>query len=272
MPAAGPPQAWQNPEVVSTWIAVAMGIVIGLGLLLIWLSRLYIKRTLLAKETAHLMAMKQQKELLHATVTAQERERARIAADLHDELMSKLNVLSLLSHSNEQGINTSEIISESIATARRISHDLAPPMIEKTSLRDLISEQIELIKSQYTIKLYFNTWHESPTNKRLKIQTLRMVQEAFNNILKHAEATAIDIHCRFSNRYLSIKIADNGRGVPPKQHARGLGLSNIASRIQLLQGQYRLKNSSNGGTCLLLHIPLNQQTNPYEEDTLDAGR
>lgn len=272
MSTASAPQAWQNPEVVSTWIAVTMVIVLGLGLLLIWLSRLYIKRTLLAKETAHLTAMKQQKELLHATVTAQERERARIAADLHDDLMSKLNVLSLLSHTNEHNINTSEIICESIATARRISHDLAPPMIEKTSLRDLISEQIELIRSQYTIKLYFNTWHEGPTNKRLKLQTLRIVQEGLNNILKHAEATVIDIHCRFSNRYLSIKIADNGRGLPPKQHSKGLGLSNIASRIQLLQGQYRLKNITQGGACLLFHIPLNQQNNPYEKDTLDAGR
>ena len=221
------------------------------------MTRLYLTKVLAHREKLHQLAIEQQQALLFASVKGQEKERSRIAADLHDDLMSKLNVLSLISYTGMSRQDMQGLIKESIATARRISHDLAPPMLDKTTLYELITEQVEGLQEGYELQVRFNTFHEPKLSAEFKLQVLRVVQEALNNIIKHAEASSILIQCRISRIHIALRIQDNGLGHDIEKCHKGLGMKNIETRMQLLGGSHKMKNLRTGGSCLIIQAPFN---------------
>ena len=137
---------WQNPEIFAIWLAVVIIVISLLAASIVLFTRYYFKRIIDEQKKLSDANLNHQKELLEASVYVQERERNRIAADLHDELVSKLNVILLSQYSNADSESINMMLNEAITKARNISHDLSPPLLEETDLPELISEFLEPLK------------------------------------------------------------------------------------------------------------------------------
>jgi len=250
--------AWKNPENFALWLLVVSVFIITLISAFVYFTRLYFMRLLEEQEKLQATIVAHQQQLLEDSILVQERERTRIAADLHDVLISKLNI-SLLTLTTTQNIEQStELIQSSIKLARGISHDLSPPMIEQSTLIELMEEFLVPLKEQYkiTTQMEANRPYELPM--QIKLQSFRICQEIFNNILKHAKATALDILIHHTNDYLQIKISDNGVGFEKEKVKHGLGLKNIKLRSEVIGGEFDFDSTPNQGTSFSfrLNFPL----------------
>jgi signal transduction histidine kinase len=250
---------WQTPETVAFWITIVFLIILCLGIAIVFFIRVHLKRMLTAQEKLNTEKLIHQEELLRTSVTIQERERKRIASDLHDALIGKLNVLSLAMASKTDSVNPEKMLTESIATARRISHDLSPPLLDETSLTEWINEMTAPLKGTYTIELSTSQALQTKVPKNIKLQLIRILQECINNTIKHANATILSFSLRITKKYIALKVKDNGKGFNTKSPFRGLGLKNMELRIQLLKGNYRLESTIHKGTELFILIKLPKQ-------------
>lgn len=202
-----------------------------------------------------------QKELLRSVILTQEAERKRIAQDLHDDISSKLNVVSLNTHllktpnlSEEEllGItnNITELTQKALENSRRIAHDLLPPVLEKFGLHAGVEELVvefnssKVVQVKYTNELNFNI---DDIDKHLHI--FRILQELLNNSVRHGNANEISIAFKLINNQNTCIYSDNGIGFDSNSDSaqKGLGMKNIESRINFLNGTFSLNSSLNNG-------------------------
>lgn len=242
-------------DVLTIFILLAVGTLL-LGLLLFlffFFLRIHLKRIKAAEEEKHRLEINHQKALASATVEIQERERARIAEELHDDLIAQLYRIKL-SNFNPQ-IN--KMLKASIQKARGLSHDLSPPMIDQVNMETIFLDFIEPFRQKYKIQSNLNAGNNKELSKEAKLQLFRIFQELITNIDKHANASQIDIYYRYRNNYLVLLIRDDGQGFSTNKQA-GLGLKNIAMRSQILNGHFKFKpNYPNGTTFTFLSYERN---------------
>lgn len=202
-----------------------------------------------------------QKDLLRSVIITQEDERKRIAQDLHDDISSKLNIVSLNSHllktpnlARAEFIDITDNIilltKNALENSRRIAHDLLPPVLEKFGIHAGIEELIvevsstKMVTIDYVNKLVFNS---NETEKHLHI--FRILQELINNSLRHGKATKINITFDLINNKETCCYKDNGIGFnfKNKSNKKGLGIKNIESRVAFLNGELTIKSELNNG-------------------------
>jgi signal transduction histidine kinase len=200
-----------------------------------------------------------QKEILKTVILTQETERKRIAQDLHDEISSKLNIVSLNSHLlispnlsvseiKEITANINKLTSTALESSRRIAHDLFPPVFEKFGLEAGIQELIVEFKStnQFDIQ-YSNQLNLNEFNKNTQLGLFRVLQELLHNTLKHAVANTINITFFREKDTFCLLYTDDGIGFIISEDKKGMGLINIDSRIGLLNGKYFIKTAPKNG-------------------------
>lgn len=241
--------AWQDPENFARWLALALVMMVGLIVAFVLFTRLYFMRLLEEEQKLKTTLLEHQQQLLMTSVQVQERERERIAADLHDALISQLNGALLSVHMGQPADYTGSLLQQSIVQARRISHDLSPPLLGESSLYELLEEFVTPLRSALPILLsHSNTATSEQQPDATKLQALRMVQEVVQNALKHAQATSIRLHLHEGTHWLGIQVVDDGVGFDAAQQKRGLGSKNIALRSGLLNGQFRFHSVLGEGT------------------------
>ncbi|EDP95604.1 Signal transduction histidine kinase [Kordia algicida OT-1] len=189
--------------------------------------------------------------MLETTIKTQELERHRIAADIHDELIGKLTALKMEQEITQKDPKTIEALHQSINIARRISHDLSPPLIEFTLLPDLIKELLDPWEQHLLIDTKYDIRSEINDTDEFKVQITRLVQEIITNIIKHANATRMYLHLKQTKNYMALRIGDNGKGYDVAKQSKGLGTKNIETRVQYLKGQYKVKSQIGKGTTSL---------------------
>lgn len=243
--------AWQNPENFALWLTLVFTIIIALIITFVYFTRLYFMRILREQQKLQSTIVAHQQQLLEDSILVQERERDRIAADLHDDLISKLNISLLSLHTTANLEEVSSMLQDSIVLARRISHDLSPPLLDQSSLHELLEEFVDPIKAHLKIKLSYALTTEIALSSPIKLQIFRIAQEVINNILKHAQANQLHIHLHLGKSYVGLKIIDNGVGFDLDQQSQGLGLKNIILRSQSLQGKFRFKSKPQKGSSFL---------------------
>lgn len=250
-------EAWQKPETFALWLAIVLTAGILLSSFIILLNRLYMRRVIFEKEKAARLKLNYQKQLLKDSILVQERERERIAANLHDDLISKLNVVSLLLHSGQQHAQADPqaILSQSIDLARGISHDLRPPMLSDWSLEELCKDFLMPLQKEYKLSFQLSGKENRAFQDEEKLQLLRVYQEVINNSLKHAKAEALQVRFRYGSQWFCMIIADNGKGFDPQHQSKGLGLKNIELRLQSLQGNYKFKSAPGKGMRFICTVP-----------------
>ena len=255
---------WKNEETIVLWLAIGLTVLLGLLIFILLLSRIYIKKRLADAKKLTDLQLEHQKKLVEDSIKVQESERERIAADLHDDLIGKLNAVLIMNNLHKY-TEASDLLKNTIQIARSISHDLHPPMIEESTLIELIDTSLLGFASQISIEHVNITLDDMVLPFDIKLQTIRIIQEIINNTLKHAEATQITILLRTTPTYLGISIKDNGKGFDTVLSKKGLGLSNIEMRTQSLGGNYKLHSKKGKGTCYFFLFSLKKQTNASED-------
>lgn len=194
-------------------------------------------------------------------IESEERERTRVAQELHDGLgqllsSAKMNLSALVdSIKNEDKYllkNSEKLIDQSVSEVRTISHNLMPVSLMRYGLKETINEMAQRIND--TQKIAVDTHFEnfdgrlSETDERT---IYRLVQEIINNIIKHAEATSIKLKlAMISNTIVSIKIINNGKtfNLSMLNKTKGIGWKNIYARINMLKGDIDISPGKVNGT------------------------
>jgi len=243
----------------------------GVFLFSILLGYSYYKRAQLRQEKKLQAEVMQQQDIAaKSVITAEENERRRIAADLHDgvgQIMSaaKMNLSAFENElpfkDDQQKIAFEKIIDlvdESCKEIRSVSHQMMPNALLKSGLASAIREFIDKIDARV---LKINLYTEG-LNDRLdsNVETVlyRVIQECVNNVIKHSGANALDISLIKDGDGIAATIEDNGKGfnAKDKEKFEGIGLKNIGSRIGFLKGTVDFDSSPGKGTLVAIHVPL----------------
>lgn len=252
-------ETWQNSETVGYWIISFIAVVLVLVLFIVLLVRVTFKRMIAAKLEETELKLKHQASLLETSILVQEKERTRIAADIHDELVGKLVAFQLKMNAQIPLQEANFFVSDCIATARRISHDLVPPMIESSTLNELVYGITEPFESAFRCRVHSTVIEEEAIAIPVKTQVSRIIQECLYNTKKHAGASEVSVQLKSMCGYLFFKISDNGNGFQADNITPGLGLKNIETRMHYLKGKYKMKTSAGKGTSCFFAIQLNPQ-------------
>lgn len=247
--------SWQEPETFAIWLGIVFLIVFFIVSFIVFFIITYLKRIHTEKEKANLLKIEFQKQLVRDSILIQESERERIAADLHDSLISKLNSIKFLSYKFIQNDLSKQVISnieESIRLTRSISHDLCPPLVEESCLVGLVERLMTPFMDDFNVKLQVVGNEYSDISKESKLQITRIIQELMNNILKHSQAKNIYLQFHFGDEYFAFTINDDGIGYDVKKKSSGLGARNIILRSEFLRAKFKVKSKISKGTSFVL--------------------
>ncbi|MEJ5049789.1 ATP-binding protein [Chryseobacterium culicis] len=176
----------------------------------------------------------------------QEQDRERLAEELHDNIISQLNLIRLnLNDKKPEELNRD--LKKSMQLIRELSHNLTPPDLDEIELEDLIADYLDQVNKSIEV-IFRHITIRTPISNPVKLNLFRILQELMTNILKHAEATRVEVSLRISQNYLILTIEDNGRGFIVETHSGGIGLRNIQSRAQKIKAIYKLKTEPEKGT------------------------
>lgn len=195
----------------------------------------------------------------------QEQDRKRLSDELHDNVMSRLNVLHLnLFEGNIPSLEKN--LKASMRVVRELSHNLTPVELNEVELWDLIDDYLDQLKHQLDIRYYTDIRSDiNPISSEMKLNMFRIFQELVSNILKHADATQVLVHLRYTPQSIALIIADNGKGFITHSKPNGIGLRNIKLRVSKIKGHYKYNTQPNQSTRFILYIP-QLKSNTYETE------
>jgi signal transduction histidine kinase len=207
-----------------------------------------------------------------------ERERMRIARDMHDEMGSKLTKISFLSEHAQVDAKATGPLGGKIQAIAQTSRELLKTMDEivwVVNPRNDTLENLATYLSHYAIEYFQNTPVECdlrlppeiphrPFSSEVRHNVFLTFEEALNNVLKHSGATRVQVEMVVQGPEFRIKIADNGQGfvgvVDPARNPLkrgGNGLKNMQQRLADIGGQCAVSSRPAEGTTVTLHVPLN---------------
>ena len=200
----------------------------------------------------------------------QEKERKRISQDLHDRIGSILSTVKMYFKSVEQSVENlkkenltqyqkaNELLDDACSEVRRISHDLGSGLLIKFGLVTTLENlRDNLQKSKQISAVLVTHGIDDRLNNDVEIGIYRIVQELISNVLKHAEAKEVVIQLIKNKGILNIMVEDNGKGFDvSKQEDTGIGIINIKSRVEALNGKLLMDSTIGKGTTMSIDIPL----------------
>ena len=211
-------------------------------------------------------------ELLKATTESEEKERSRIATDLHDGVCQHLVALKLINenfiktHSHllndetaiENLNNIRKLISISLSEIRQCSYDLKPLDLYELGLFESLKSLFAINNSTKTIKFSLEINCINEPRDYIAINIYRITQEFIQNSLKHSEASEVKLRINENKDHLVFRLADNGKGFEQKiANKTSLGLLSIMSRIKNIGGKYNLITNTGEGVQLFFSIKIN---------------
>jgi len=220
----------------------------------------------------------QVQQILAQAVLAQEEERQRISIDLHDSVAQWLAGASyrvqtadaLLSRNSSTEVraelaNVEETIDKSLKELRRVVIGLRPPALDELGLNHALRQSLEDLKSDGLICKFNESGTKTRLSSSVEIAVYRLVQEALNNIRKHAHATKVTLRVQFREDTFLVEIRDNGKGFDLSQTLDSaiavghMGLLGMKQRAEMLGGNIKIKTGVGAGTTLTLSLPIQLQ-------------
>jgi PAS domain S-box-containing protein len=213
--------------------------------------------------------------LTHDLIKAQETERERIARDLHDRVAQDLSTSRIICETlfdkqtdvsdevHKRVSMLSDMLQRTIQNIRDIAYDLRPPILDQLGLVRAVFHYCEEFSETVSIPVDFHSAgiDQLDLNLDIKINLYRLIQEAMNNIRKHAGATLVRINMVASFPNILIRITDNGKGFDIKKHKnfelnpKHMGLRSMEERVSLLKGTMDIQSKPGSGTRILIEIP-----------------
>ncbi|MBR9846906.1 MAG: sensor histidine kinase, partial [Algicola sp.] len=219
-------------------------------------------------ETQKLANVLKEQELnaIDAMIEGQEKERQRIANDLHDDLGGlmanvKLHFNALKDQKSQELFNrTNMLIDEAYEKVRTIAHAKNSGVIAKQGLLKAIQQMADKVSAsnKITINVIDHGLDERLENS-LELTIFRIIQELITNVIKHANADEVNIHITNHEDALNIMVEDNGKGFNASQITKtkkGMGISSIDKRIEHLNGTMTIESEEHQGTTIIIDIPI----------------
>jgi len=248
------------------YVMISILIMVVIALSFIWFLNHAQKKIIAVKLKEQEMIMEHQKALLLNTIITKEKERNRISKELHDDVCSKLGIINLTFHalkskidieSNEQLVQQiDQILASSSERARSISHELMPLSFKKFGLHNALKEfesRVNLLKN-VTLSIH-NDYLIKIEGDLKNLHIYRIIQELINNTLKYADAKKITINFDEEGHVLILRYKDDGKGVDLDTSTPGLGISNIETRVTLLEGTFDQQSSLGQGYEAIIKFP-----------------
>lgn len=208
------------------------------------------------------------KMVARAVVEAQEKERAEIGKELHDNVNQILSTaklfLEVAKNDTKERLSlikrSAQSIHDAINEIRAISKSLVPPSISDIGLTESINDLVQNINVSKALKIDFFIEGdiESSLNGKQKLMLFRIIQEQVNNVLKHAQATLVSVFLVVHENTAELEITDDGKGFDMEKAylKKGVGLSNIISRAELFHGKVDIYTAPGEGCKLKVEIPI----------------
>lgn len=202
-----------------------------------------------------------------AEITTLEKERARVAHDLHDELAPVLAAVKLQINSfvlpdgedHEERERTNEHIDVLFQRIREISFDLLPNTLLRKGLVGAASEFVSYIGKHTSMQVHFDPQPIPTLSEQKTINLYRILQEVVHNTMKHAGASALHISISAEKNRIILSTKDNGAGFDYEalmEADKGIGLRSMRSRVEIMNGEMFVESRKGKGTSYLFQIPV----------------
>ena len=250
-----------DPRWWSAYLGIVISVCLSIGVmyahkLFKYIDRLNYQRQLLDKR------------ILMTVLRTEEQSRARFSKELHDGLgpllsSAKMSLSALARETTEPSqrafvANTSVVIDEAIRSLREIANNLSPHILNDFGLARGVQQFIDRMAAMHAVKIRFTTnLSTARYDTDVEVIFYRIVCELINNSLKHAACTEIRLSLNQTEGLLRLDYADNGRGFnvdAALERGSGMGLSNIASRINTLGGGFEIVSSEGAGMRAAAHV------------------
>lgn len=230
----------------------------------------YRKKQLQHKMNLQAEVMKQQDLATRAIINAEENERKRIAADLHDGVGQMMTAAKMNLSAFENEISFKDetqkiyfdkligLVDESCKEIRSVSHQMMPNALLKRGLASAVKEFIDKIDNRVIkINLYTEGLNER-LDSNIETVLYRVIQECVNNVIKHSGAGQLDISLIKDADGIAATVEDNGCGfdITDNEKMEGIGLKNMRSRVEFLKGTVDFDSSPGKGTLVAIHVPV----------------
>ena len=254
-----PSYSWQ---MIDEWMGVLISFMIIVGVILI-------RELFYSLKKAEIDRNRTERGVLNAIINTEENEKKRFAKDLHDGLGPLLSTVKMSLSALTERIkdpsgmvilnNTSHLVNESINTIKDISNNLSPHVLLNFGLASALSAFTTKINQTKTIEIDFKSNME---NQRLEndkeVVLYRAACELINNSIRHSGASKIEIELNKHEKFITLQFSDNGRGFDistlGKEETKGMGLSNIETRVRSIEGVFILESTQGRGTSALIRV------------------
>jgi signal transduction histidine kinase len=150
------------------------------------------------------------------------------------------------------------MVDDGFKEVRTISHNMMPWALHKTGLAKVIKQFISNVENGSISFNFFSKGFDEPFHDNIELILYRVLQESINNVIKHSEADRVDISLIRDEDSISLTIEDNGKGFDAShpEFKAGMGLGNLRSRINFLNGKVEVDSHPGSGTLVSVYIPV----------------
>ena len=252
---------------ITILLLVTTCLIMILAFFILFVILLHRKKQLAYKQTLKAVEDNYDKNLLRSQLEMQEQTFQHISKEIHDNISLSLTLAKLHLNTFDWNDKTSSIkkvedsvvlLSKSITELNDISKSLDADIITQQGLLAAMESELQRIRAASPFKIaYTVTGTPVFLQSRNELIIFRIIQEAFNNILKHANATEASLHLHYDPGSISITLSDNGVGfnTAHSTHHKRAGLKNMDTRLKMLNGTMSIKSEPGKGTTLLFILP-----------------
>jgi two-component system, NarL family, sensor kinase len=258
---------------MDTKIIIVIGAAVFALLVITFLFRfilLYQKKSIAFTSEKKLMETQFQQEILLSQLEIQEQTLKNISQEIHDNIGQTLSLVKLNLNTidmekpaviPQKVDNSKQLVGKAITDLRTLSKKLHSDSILAAGLLKAIEFELGLVEKSGVYQTSLTINGEPVTlDAQKELILFRIVQEAMNNIIKHAHASTIAISANFAHNHLQLLIDDNGNGfkLPLEQGDinRGIGLRSMENRVKLLNGQIAIETAPEKGTQIQISVPI----------------
>lgn len=262
-------EAEKKQEALKAKNHVLFNWLLGIGCLALFVVavaayQLYRKNKKLAAQQLKEIEQQQELKLTQAMLQGEERERQRVARDLHDGIGGllagiKINLSRQSNMEKQQSLDGVILqIDHSVAELRRIARNMMPESLLRVGLQAALRDLCESLERD-EMRIEFQSYglgEAMPAPVQANIY--RIVQEILSNAVRHSAATKIMVQCSQNENVFLIDVEDNGRGFDPAtvNEGNGIGFSNIRNRVEYLKGKIEVKSAIGEGTSIHIELDL----------------
>jgi len=254
-----PSYAWQ---MIDEWMGVLISFMIIVGVVLI-------REIFYSLKRAETDRLKTERRVINAIINTEENEKKRFAKELHDGLGPLLSTVKMsLSALNGKitdtaGIeilqNTNHVVNEAINTIKEISNNLSPHVLTNFGLSSAINAFTSKVNKTGALEIDFKSNMEGVRlDNDKEVIIYRAVCELINNSLIHSGASKVEIELNKHDKFVTLQFSDNGRGFDTSilgtEDCKGMGLSNIDTRVKSIDGVFFIESSKGKGINALIKI------------------